>query len=202
MRTWTLTERADGTVDVDHIDGDDVHPTINKPNRRAAVGRLLQLLDLGPVAPQREPERVCIGAAFEGDVAVDPAVLVGEAPAVAGAPETCRVWLDDETSCDEPIDVLTGRCAVHGFQRPSLRRKSEAPPAAAPEPAAAPVDPVVIAVALWDEAQAGRPKPAAAPADRCRERVHRKSSIDRCGWDEDCGADLPCPVHPSAGGAR
>lgn len=40
---------------------DSVSPYIKYPNARLAAARILQLLGVGPVAPQDHPESVCIG---------------------------------------------------------------------------------------------------------------------------------------------
>lgn len=40
---------------------DSVAPYIKYPTSRLAAARVLQLLGLGPVAPQDHPEQVCIG---------------------------------------------------------------------------------------------------------------------------------------------
>jgi hypothetical protein len=59
-RRWIITETQEGyTVDVHSADG--VAPQTLKATRYAAAARLLQLLKLGPVAPQIGPESVCIG---------------------------------------------------------------------------------------------------------------------------------------------
>jgi hypothetical protein len=42
-------------------EGESIYPTTSYPTTRLAVARILQLLWLGPVAPQTHPESVCIG---------------------------------------------------------------------------------------------------------------------------------------------
>lgn len=63
-RTIVLKEFEDGSWTIDEgsnpLAGEG-WPTVRKPTARQAVARLLQLLDMGPVAPQTTPERVCIG---------------------------------------------------------------------------------------------------------------------------------------------
>ena len=61
MRKFVLTEREDGSWSIEESDGSSVWPTTTKKTKREMAARLLQLLDLGPVAPQTEPERVCVG---------------------------------------------------------------------------------------------------------------------------------------------
>lgn len=41
---------------------DSVFPPIEYPTKRLAAARVLQLLQVGPVAPQTHPEEVCIGS--------------------------------------------------------------------------------------------------------------------------------------------
>jgi len=55
-----LTETADGWT-VSERRGESVYPQTSYPTARLAVARILQLLDLGPVGPQKHPERICIG---------------------------------------------------------------------------------------------------------------------------------------------
>jgi hypothetical protein len=50
-------------------DGELIYPTIDYPTKRLAIARILQLLDLGPVAPQTHPESVCIGEDILASVA-------------------------------------------------------------------------------------------------------------------------------------
>ena len=61
-RVFIITERYDGTFTIAENTADgSVWPTTEKPNARAAIARLMQLLDIGPVAPQTIPENICIG---------------------------------------------------------------------------------------------------------------------------------------------
>jgi hypothetical protein len=63
MKTYVLNELADGSFSVHLSDAQgNVWPTTVKPNAREAVARLMQLLQIGPVAPQIKPEKVCIGS--------------------------------------------------------------------------------------------------------------------------------------------
>jgi hypothetical protein len=41
--------------------GESIFPTTTYKTKRLVVARLSQLLDIGPVAPQTHPERICIG---------------------------------------------------------------------------------------------------------------------------------------------
>jgi hypothetical protein len=52
-----------------HLDSKgNVWPTTVKRSAREVVSRLMQLLEIGPVAPQTFPEEVCIGSiSTEGD---------------------------------------------------------------------------------------------------------------------------------------
>lgn len=59
-RRWIIVEDADGySLHVHSSDG--VAPQSSYPTERQAASRLLQLLHIGPVAPQTWPEEVCIG---------------------------------------------------------------------------------------------------------------------------------------------
>jgi len=42
-------------------DGENIYPVTVKKNAREMIARLMQLLDVGPVAPQIGPERVELG---------------------------------------------------------------------------------------------------------------------------------------------
>lgn len=61
-RRWILVEEADGTYSVHQHDLTGVSPPSEYPDKRKAAARLLQLLGIGPVAPQHWPEEVCIGS--------------------------------------------------------------------------------------------------------------------------------------------
>lgn len=62
-RVFILTEMDDGSFLMnENGPHGGVWPTIRKPNARTAIARLSQLLGIGPVAPQTEPEAVCIGS--------------------------------------------------------------------------------------------------------------------------------------------
>lgn len=60
---------------VEEVDGWSVHqhgpggvcPAVTYPTERLAAARLLQLLRLGPVAPQTHPETACIGTVERED---------------------------------------------------------------------------------------------------------------------------------------
>ena len=60
-RTITLYERLDGSWLMHLSDGESIAPTSVKKNAREMIARLMQLLDVGPVAPQIGPERVELG---------------------------------------------------------------------------------------------------------------------------------------------
>jgi Uma2 family endonuclease len=65
-QVW-LIEEAGGQFTVHHwtgpdwINGPGVAPQSDYPTLRKAAARLLQLLRVGPVAPQTWPEEVCVG---------------------------------------------------------------------------------------------------------------------------------------------
>ncbi len=59
-KIWVIVEDEDGfTVHQHSPDG--VAPTSTYPSAGKAMSRLLQLLHIGPVAPQTHPETACIG---------------------------------------------------------------------------------------------------------------------------------------------
>jgi hypothetical protein len=60
-RRWIVVEEADGTYSIHEHMTDGVAPPCVKPNKREVAARLLQLLQIGPVAPQDWPEEVCVG---------------------------------------------------------------------------------------------------------------------------------------------
>ena len=65
-RVWMIEERgADFIVHSwhgqDDPNGAGVGPASSYPTLRKAAARLMQLLHVGPVAPQTWPEKVCIG---------------------------------------------------------------------------------------------------------------------------------------------
>ena len=61
LSRWILVEELDGTFSVHYHDLTGVAPPSTYPDKRKAAARLLQLLGIGPVAPQHWPEDVCIG---------------------------------------------------------------------------------------------------------------------------------------------
>ena len=61
-RTVTIHEYPDGSWVIKEFKNGSIYPDTLKPNARAMIARLSQLLDIGPVAPQTEPERICIEA--------------------------------------------------------------------------------------------------------------------------------------------
>lgn len=61
-RAIAIVENSDGTVTVEQWSKDSVCPSVTYPNKREAAARVLQLLGIGPVAPQTWPETVCIGS--------------------------------------------------------------------------------------------------------------------------------------------
>ena len=65
MNRYTITQHDDGRFTLEQSDNrGNVWPPTEKATARLVVSRLLQLLEIGPVAPQTEPERVCIGEVF------------------------------------------------------------------------------------------------------------------------------------------
>ena len=58
---WIIVEESDGTFTIHEHTRDSVYcPTVKKTAREVA-SRMLQLLNVGPVAPQDWPEEICIG---------------------------------------------------------------------------------------------------------------------------------------------
>lgn len=60
MRQFKLLERSDGSWLIIESSCESVFPQTHKPTARAMIARLSQLLDVGPVAPQSWPEKVCL----------------------------------------------------------------------------------------------------------------------------------------------
>lgn len=60
-RRWIIVEEGDGTYSIHEHMIDGVAPPATKPNKREIAARFLQLLGVGPVAPQDFPEEVCVG---------------------------------------------------------------------------------------------------------------------------------------------
>ena len=60
-RRWIIVEESDGSYSVHEHTWDGVAPPSSYPDKRKAAARLLQLLGIGPVAPQTWPEAVCVG---------------------------------------------------------------------------------------------------------------------------------------------
>lgn len=60
-KRWIIVEEGDGTYSVHEHMTDGVAPPVTKPNKRDAAARLLQCMQLGPVAPQDYPESICVG---------------------------------------------------------------------------------------------------------------------------------------------
>ena len=58
---WTIVQEAHDSYSIHAHTADGVAPPSTYPNRRLAAARLLQLLGIGPVAPQSHPEDVCVG---------------------------------------------------------------------------------------------------------------------------------------------
>lgn len=57
MRKFILTE-VDGAWTIEEIVCESIYPVTAKPNTREMIARLMQLVEVGPVAPQTEPEKV------------------------------------------------------------------------------------------------------------------------------------------------
>lgn len=54
---WAITQEADGTYSVlERTRDGSIMPSSLHETKRLAAARLLQIMDLGPVAPQLEPE--------------------------------------------------------------------------------------------------------------------------------------------------
>lgn len=60
-RRWIVVEEGDGTYTIHEHTKDSVYPPVTKKNLRETASRLLQLFNIGPVAPQDYPEQVCVG---------------------------------------------------------------------------------------------------------------------------------------------
>lgn len=61
MRKFILTE-IDGEWAIEQIEVSGIWPTVSKKTDREVVARLMQVLGVGPVAPQTEPERIEVGS--------------------------------------------------------------------------------------------------------------------------------------------
>lgn len=64
---FVLQELADGSWAIRQYKDGNIWPATYKPNARAMMSRLSQLLDVGPVAPQMEPEQICISDDGSGE---------------------------------------------------------------------------------------------------------------------------------------
>lgn len=60
-RRWIIVEDGDGTYSIHEHTKDSVYCPTVKSNLREVASRLLQLFNIGPVAPQDYPEEICIG---------------------------------------------------------------------------------------------------------------------------------------------
>lgn len=62
MKKYVITQHDDGRFVLEESDDrGNVWPPTEKDSARQIVARLMQLLEIGPVAPQITPEKVCIG---------------------------------------------------------------------------------------------------------------------------------------------
>lgn len=61
-RHFVLQEFGDGSWSIREFKGGEIYPATYKDCAREMMARMLQLLDLGPVGPQTEAEKVCLGA--------------------------------------------------------------------------------------------------------------------------------------------
>lgn len=62
MKQYLITQLSDGSFVLDESDDSgNSWPQTKKTTARQVVARLMQLLEIGPVAPQIHPEEVCIG---------------------------------------------------------------------------------------------------------------------------------------------
>jgi hypothetical protein len=59
VRQFILTE-VDGDWYIQQTDLKSIYPTTKKSGERAMIARLMQLLDVGPLSPQLEPESIKI----------------------------------------------------------------------------------------------------------------------------------------------
>jgi hypothetical protein len=60
-RQIVLTEYNDGSWIIEEKSNDDsIWPAVRKASSREMIARLMQLVNVGPVAPQTHPERVGI----------------------------------------------------------------------------------------------------------------------------------------------
>jgi len=66
MTKYTITQTEDGFL-LGEERGESVFPQTFKPTSRTIVARLMQLMRIGPVAPQTEPEDICIGTVWITD---------------------------------------------------------------------------------------------------------------------------------------
>lgn len=57
---WAIIELPDGFGVYWH-NAESVGPLFMYPTKRLAASRILQLLGIGPVAPQDHPENICVG---------------------------------------------------------------------------------------------------------------------------------------------
>ena len=57
---YTITETSDGFV-IEEQCGENILPQTHKATAREVIARLMQIMNVGPVAPQTFPEEVCIG---------------------------------------------------------------------------------------------------------------------------------------------
>ena len=64
-RLWCVVEEADGYYVHSHAP-DGVSPSSRYGTKREAVARLMQLLHIGPVAPQTHPEKAVISTVENG----------------------------------------------------------------------------------------------------------------------------------------
>lgn len=80
-RVWIIEERGAEFIvhswsGPDWKNGEGVAPASSYPTLRKAAARLLQLCDVGAVAPQTWPECVCIGeVTMEDGTSADPSIL-------------------------------------------------------------------------------------------------------------------------------
>jgi hypothetical protein len=60
-KLWAIVEMPNGNFQVYEQSEDGVAPQSEYPTKRKAVARFMQLMRVGPVAPQTWPEEICIG---------------------------------------------------------------------------------------------------------------------------------------------
>lgn len=63
---YTITETSDGFI-IEEQCGENIFPQTRKATAREVIARLMQIMNVGPVAPQTFPEEVCMGYVESGE---------------------------------------------------------------------------------------------------------------------------------------